>query len=31
MAFAIGVAKAFGLGLGEIVTWEDRDAERISA
>ncbi|WP_192378634.1 transcriptional regulator [Rhodococcus rhodochrous] len=31
MAFAIGVAKAFGLGLGEIVTWEDKDAERISA
>lgn len=31
MGFAIGVAKAFGLGLGEIVTWDDVDSERISA
>lgn len=31
MGFAVGVAKAFGLGLGEIVTWQDADSERISA
>lgn len=31
MGFAVGVAKAFGLGLGEVVVWEDADSERISA
>lgn len=25
MAFAIGVAKAFGLGLGEVVTWDTQE------
>lgn len=29
MAFAIGVCKAFGLGLGEVVVWEGSGSDQL--